>query len=91
MRASCSLLLVTASCLAFFDPHQELLAQAIVAASPADTCSDLSDALSPEEWNRVDRAVERALAWMAQQQNGDGAFPMREQGQPAITNLCVMR
>lgn len=90
VRTSCSLLLVTASCLAFFDPHGELLAQAIEAASPADTRFDLSDALSPAEWQRVDAALDRALAWMAAQQNPDGSFPTIPAGQPAITSLCTM-
>jgi hypothetical protein len=67
-----------------------LLAQAIQRVTPADSRSELADALSPLEWRRVDQAVERALTWLASQQNPDGSFPTREPGQPAITGLCVL-
>jgi hypothetical protein len=70
--------------------HQPLLAQSRDAARLPDSRSELGDALPPAEWKRVDEAVERALAWLAGQQNADGSFPTREQGQPAITSLCVM-
>jgi hypothetical protein len=50
----------------------------------------LSDALSKDEWARVDVSVERALKWLSEQQERDGAFPTRPEGQPAITSLCVM-
>jgi hypothetical protein len=70
--------------------HQGLLAQAIQRATPAGVRTELSDALSQQEWRRVDRAVERALDWLATQQNPDGSFPTREPGQPAITGLCVL-
>jgi hypothetical protein len=67
-----------------------VLAQTVQRANPADVRSELSDALSAEEWRRVDGAIERALAWLATQPNADGSFPTREQGQPAVTSLCVM-
>src|SRR4051794_26511724 len=46
--------------------------------------------LSDSEWGRVDSAVERALTWLASQQQDNGAFPTLEMGQPAVTSLCVM-
>src|SRR5215203_1778652 len=33
-----------------------------------------TNVLSPAEWKRVDAAVERALTWMASQQQQDGSF-----------------
>ena len=46
--------------------------------------------LAPAEWKRVDTAVDRALIWMAAQQQPDGSFPTLERGQPGVTSLCVM-
>ncbi len=49
-----------------------------------------TDVLSPEEWKRVDVAVNRALTWLAAHQRPDGAFPTLDSGQPAVTCLCTM-
>jgi hypothetical protein len=49
-----------------------------------------SNVLAPEEWQRVDAAVERALNWLAAQQQTDGAFPTLEAGQPGVTSLCML-
>ena len=49
-----------------------------------------TNVLSPAEWKRVDAAVERALTWMASQQQENGSFPSLETGQPAVTSLCLM-
>jgi hypothetical protein len=49
-----------------------------------------TNVLSSEEWKRVDTAVDRALNWMAAQQQEDGSFPSLETGQPAVTSLCMM-
>jgi hypothetical protein len=49
-----------------------------------------ADVLPPEEWQRVDAAVERALAWLAKEQRPDGSFPSIEMGQPGVTCLAVM-
>jgi hypothetical protein len=46
--------------------------------------------LSAAEWERVDRAVEKALEWLASQQDADGAFPTIPTGQPAVTSLSMM-
>jgi hypothetical protein len=62
---------------------------------PARTSSrDADDSpakvLSAEEWKRVDVAVERALAWLATEQQPDGSFPTLDSGQPGVTSLCTM-
>jgi hypothetical protein len=46
--------------------------------------------LTADEWRRVDRAVERGLAWLAAEQQEDGSFPTIPNGQPAVTSLCTM-
>lgn len=56
----------------------------------SEAASNLTDALPSEEWARIDDAVDNALSWLASQQQPDGSFPTRDQGQPAITSLCVM-
>src|SRR5689334_22865515 len=76
--------------LVIFGSARELLAQPSRRDRSTDARSDLSDALPPEEWKRVDAAVERALVWMAARQNPDGSFPTIPQGQPAVTSLCTM-
>jgi hypothetical protein len=49
-----------------------------------------SKVLSPQEWQRVDAAVVRALAWLATQQQPNGSFPTVERGQSGVTSLCVL-
>lgn len=34
--------------------------------------------------------MERALRWLASQQENDGSFPTLDTGQPAVTSLCVL-
>ena len=38
----------------------------------------------------MEDCVDRALAWIASQQEADGSFHTLSQGQPAITALCVL-
>jgi hypothetical protein len=52
--------------------------------------SDLSSALPPGEWVRVERSVDAGLEWLASQQAEDGSFPSNPVGQPAVTSLAVM-
>ena len=46
--------------------------------------------LTATEWQQIDRSTERALQWLAGQQQRDGSFPTRMDGQPGVTSLCVM-
>lgn len=52
--------------------------------------SNLSAALPPSEWNRVQVSVDTGLEWLASQQADDGRFPSDEIAQPAVTSLAVM-
>src|SRR5438128_1780919 len=52
--------------------------------------SALPDALGPQEWARVETAVDHALVWLSSQQQPDGSFPSVITGQPAITSLCIL-
>lgn len=58
------------------------------AQTPAETPS--TDVLTPDQWQRVDDAVDRALSWLARQQQRDGSFPTLPQGQPGVSALCVL-
>jgi hypothetical protein len=62
-------------------------AQVAAERSRDDTAASV---LSADEWQRVDEAVERALAWLAARQQDDGSFPSLELGQPGVTSICVM-
>ncbi len=60
------------------------------AVRPHQSTDAPADVLSPEQWRRVDVAVNRALAWLASQQAPDGSFPTLELGQPGVTSLCTL-
>jgi hypothetical protein len=68
--------------------------QASTAAAPRGPFAPRAGAprnvLAPAEWQRVDAAVSRALAWLAREQRSDGSFPTLESGQPGVTSLCAM-
>jgi hypothetical protein len=49
-----------------------------------------SNVLSPTEWRRVGDAVDRALVFLASEQQPDGSFPTLSHGQPGVTSLCVL-
>jgi hypothetical protein len=46
--------------------------------------------LSPQQWERLDRAVDRGLKFLSREQQPDGSFPTKEEGQPGVTSLCIM-
>lgn len=60
------------------------------AGEPARPASETVNPLSASESRVVDACVDRALAWIASRQQPDGSFPTLENGQPAVTALCVM-
>jgi hypothetical protein len=49
-----------------------------------------ANVLPANEWRRVDAAVDRALTWLAAQQQPDGSFPTIDLGQPGVTCLCTL-
>jgi hypothetical protein len=52
--------------------------------------SNLSSALPPGEWSRIETSVDRGLKWLAGTQEKDGRFPGMDSTQPAVTSLAVM-
>ncbi|QDT12924.1 prenyltransferase/squalene oxidase repeat-containing protein [Stieleria marina] len=52
--------------------------------------SNLSAALPPGEWSRVESAVDRGLRWLATQQADDGSFPSADIAQPGVTSMAIM-
>ncbi len=61
-----------------------------VAAEPRAADDTPANVLTPAEWQQVDGAVERALRWLAAQQQDDGSFPTIPNGQPGVTSLCIL-
>jgi len=58
--------------------------------APAMPSQSFAAALTPGQWKQVEGSVDRALAWLATQQEADGSYRTLAQGQPAITGLCVL-
>jgi len=48
------------------------------------------DIMPSEKWHQIDQSVDRALAWLAEQQQGNGSFHTEEVALPAVTSLCAM-
>jgi len=46
--------------------------------------------LTADQWQRLDRAVDRGLGFLAKSQQADGSFPTGSGGQPGVTSLCVI-
>lgn len=46
--------------------------------------------LTDAQWRTLDTAVDRALAYLARNQNADGSYSTDESGQPAVTALATM-
>ena len=75
-----------------------LLFASVVGAMPAEPTAapsnveseSLASALTPQAWNQVEQSIERALAWLARQQNADGSFEAPDSAQPAATSFAIM-
>ena len=65
-------------------------AEPATASAPVTTHIEARAALSPEQWTQVESATDRALAWLASQQQSDGSFRTLDTGQPAVTSLCAL-
>jgi hypothetical protein len=50
----------------------------------------LAEVLPAGRWRQVENSVDRALAWLATQQNPDGSFSTIGPAEPATTSLCIM-
>jgi hypothetical protein len=46
--------------------------------------------LTPNEWQRLNKAVDRGLRFLSASQRSDGSFPTTDEGQPGVTSLCIM-
>jgi hypothetical protein len=75
-----------------FFPNEAPTAAALTSSAEASSPDrgDPASVLTPDEWRQVDYAVERALAWLASQQEADGSFPTIPTGQPAVSSLCML-
>ena len=71
-------------------PPTEVASQDVAEGADAATSQEPGDVLSPSEWREVDVAVDRALQWLASQQQADGSFLTLDAGQPGVTCLCAM-
>src|SRR5262245_2048678 len=91
LRLAGVLMLTACSALA-----QRVDTRSVVGATAAPSTTNVArdntpaNVLSAEEWRRVDTAVNRALDWLATQQQPNGSFPTLETGQPGVTCLCMM-
>jgi hypothetical protein len=59
-------------------------------AQNAERQAPALDALSADQWKKVDNSVDHGLAWLALKQQQDGSFSTATSGQPAVTSLAVM-
>jgi hypothetical protein len=60
-------------------------------AAPASRGTEShSDVLPAADRQRVEEAVERAITWLATQQEQDGSFPTIDMGEPGVTSICLL-
>lgn len=59
-------------------------------ARGADPLPPSIDVLTADQWTDVETSVERALAWLAAEQQRDGSWPTVPYGQPGVTGLCTL-
>jgi len=59
-------------------------------SNPVGDPESLASALSPNQWSLVEQSIDRALVWLARQQDSDGSIDAPDNAQPAATSLTVM-
>ena len=67
-----------------------VLAIAFANSSSAQDNSPPGEVLTEKQRASVDQSLEKALQWLADQQQRDGSFPTLPSGQPGITSLCTL-
>jgi hypothetical protein len=69
-------------------------AQELFGPKPADLIEDEPESLASvfprNQWVHIESSIDRALKWLASQQQADGSFPAIAAAQPAVTSLGVM-
>jgi len=60
------------------------------ATTPPGASESLASALSPQAWTLIEQSIDRALVWLAKQQDSDGSIDAPDSAQPAATSLTVM-
>ena len=48
------------------------------------------DVLSEQQWNKVNTAIDRGLAYLVAKQSRDGSFPSYPTGQPGVSGLVLL-
>jgi hypothetical protein len=82
--------MVAAAAIAWFAVQRAYAQEMPASRTAAAEGSNLSSALPPGEWVRVERSIDAGLEWLASQQADDGSFPSNPVGQPAVTSMAVM-
>jgi prenyltransferase beta subunit len=52
--------------------------------------SRMWDRIPESQWNQIDASIDRAIDFLASQQQPDGSFPTYVSAKPGVTSLCVM-
>ena len=69
-------------------------AQELNVSSTADSIENgeesLASVLTKPQWATIESSIDRALQWLASQQQPDGSFPAIPSAQPAVTSLGIM-
>ena len=71
-------------------PAEKAKPQAEKAEAAKPQAMDPTSVLDEQQWKEVDESINRALKWLATQQEEDGSFPSIQNGQPGVTGLCMM-
>ena len=72
-------------CAAIFSANVLLAQDEATPSTEPDT-----EVLDQQQWKQLDESVQRALQWLATQQQVDGSFKSADPGQPAVTSFCLM-